>query len=75
MMQHAAVSECPFKDTCETCADPLIAEVRKGSKGLGCEGQNDYHRSRHCKSFRCKYLSVALSELLAPRAAAAAANS
>lgn len=73
-MDHAAVCDCPFKDTCETYADKLIGKARKGSKGFGCEGQSDLHRRKHCKGFRCKYLSLVLSDMLAERPRSAAAN-
>ena len=60
-MDHETVCNCPFMDTCETYADPLVAEARKGPEGRGCTGANDEHRRKHCKPFACRYLSMILS--------------
>lgn len=73
-MDHAAICNCMFKDTCETYADELIRKAMKRGKGLGCEGQSDFHRTLHCKSFRCKRLSLAFSDMLAPEPSSAAVN-
>lgn len=66
-MDHDVICDCLFKGTCETYADPLIARSTKTSNGCGCQGQTDLYRSRHCKNFRCKYLSVVLSDMLKPK--------
>jgi len=63
-MDHEAICDCPFKDTCETYADPLIGESRKGPDGLGCAGVNDIYRRKHCKTFGCRYLSMVLSDMI-----------
>jgi len=55
-------------EECSTYNDPLISRSRKGPKGFGCVGRNDVHRSKHCKSFACKYLSVMLTDMLHPAA-------
>jgi len=67
-MDHDVICDCAFAGTCQTYADPLIAESHKGPEGCGCAGQTDFYRSRHCRSFRCKYLSAMLSEMLNPGA-------
>jgi len=66
-MDHDAICDCAFKGTCGTYADPLIDVRRKGPEGFGCEARSDFHRSRHCKTFSCRYLSVILSDILVPR--------
>jgi len=70
-MEHDKICDCPFKDRCETYADPLIDASRKGIAGLGCTGQDNFYRSRHCKTFSCKYLCVLLADMLSPKPAAA----
>jgi len=66
-MDHETICDCAFRDTCVTYADPLIDKWRKGSKGFGCEDRSDFYRSKHCKSFGCRYLSVVLSDIVLPR--------
>ena len=64
-MEHEEPCDCPFQDGCESYSDPLIDAARKSASGLGCRGASDVHRARHCKGFRCKYLSAMLSDALA----------
>ena len=73
-MDHEVICDCSFKDTCGTYSDRLIDEWRKGPKGFGCHGRSDFYRSRHCKTFSCRYLSVILSDILAPRSDGLAQN-
>ena len=61
-MDHEEISDCPFKDHCAAFSDPLIGDNRKGPSGLGCQGQNDIYRGRHCRKFACAYLSVVISD-------------
>ena len=63
-MDHEAICECLFAARCATCADPLIDEARKGPTGLGCHQQSDVYRSKHCKPFACKYLTVVFDDAL-----------
>jgi len=65
-MDHEAICDCPFLARCETFADPLIDQRRKGPEGLGCQGQNDRYRGKHCKTFACAYLSMVLTDALKP---------
>jgi len=65
-MDHEAICDCPFKDTCQTFRDPMVASCEKGPAGRGCEGVNDIHRRRHCRAFACKYLSIVLSDMMGP---------
>jgi len=50
-MDREAVRDCQFKAVCEAYNDPLIDGARKGGAGMGCQGQNDLYRSRHCRTF------------------------
>ena len=63
-MDHEAICDCQFRDTCATFNDSLIEEARKGPSGLGCRGQSDVHRGKHCRTFACAYLSVVISDAL-----------
>ena len=63
-MDHDAICDCPFQEHCQTHADPLVDEARKGPEGMGCTGANDHHRQRHCKAFACQYLAVVFSDLI-----------
>lgn len=63
-MDRERVCDCQFKRTCQTFNDPLIAAKRKTSTGLGCAGQTDYYRGRHCPVFRCAYLTAVVAEAL-----------
>ena len=63
-MDHEAICNCPFMDTCETYADTLVAEARKGPDGLGCRGTGDLHRREHCKPFACRYLTMVLAGMI-----------
>ena len=63
-MDHEAICDCPFMARCETHADPLIGEKRKGPDGLGCQGQSDTYRGKHCRSFACAYLSIVVADAL-----------
>jgi hypothetical protein len=63
-MDRQTICDCCFKDHCQTFSDPLIEQARKGAAGLGCRGQNDLHRARHCRTFRCASLSLVLNDLL-----------
>ncbi len=65
-MDHEAVCGCGFVETCQTHADALIDPSRKTRLGFGCEEQTDQYRSRHCKAFSCRYLSMLLSDILSP---------
>jgi len=67
-MDHEAICDCPFMEECSTFNDRLISQAQKGPEGMGCVDQNDVYRSKHCKSFSCKYLSVMLSDMLHPAA-------
>ena len=68
-MDHTAICNCPFRETCDTYVDPLIDGSMKGDSGFGCAGQDNFYRTRHCKSFRCKALSVLLTDVMTPRPA------
>ncbi len=68
-MDHEAICDCPFKDTCQTYADPMVQACEKGPAGRGCEGVSDEHRREHCKAFTCKYLTVVLASLMGGRSA------
>ena len=72
-MQYEKVRNCPFAGKCATYCDPLVDDARKGADGLGCVGRSDVYRSRHCKGFACKYLSVVLSEVVRLRGRASQA--
>jgi len=61
-MDHEAICDCPFRERCATFNDPLIDEARKGPLALGCRGQNDIYRAKHCRTFACAYLSAVVSE-------------
>lgn len=61
-MDHEEISDCVFKDHCATFSDSLIGDNRKGPSGLGCRGQNDIYRGKHCRKFTCAYLSVVISD-------------
>jgi len=63
-MDHEAVCDCQFAEHCQTFNDPLIDEARKGPEGLGCRGQNDIHRGKHCRTFACAYLSLVVTDAL-----------
>ena len=63
-MDHEQVCDCPFRDTCATFNDPLIDQRRKGPDGLGCRGRNDIYRGKHCRIFRCTYLSMVFSDAI-----------
>ena len=63
-MGHETVCDCIFINTCETYADSLIIEARKGKAGLGCTDANDIHRRQHCKTFACRYLSMVLADMM-----------
>lgn len=63
-MDHEALCDCQFVDTCPTFADKLIREARKGPDGLGCRERNDHYRARHCRTFACAYLSAVVSDVL-----------
>lgn len=65
-MDHEEISDCPFKDHCAAFNDSLIADNRKGPGGLGCRGQNDIYRGKHCRKFACAYLSMVVSDGLKP---------
>ncbi len=62
VMGHENICDCPFKDHCAAFDDPLIDDDRKGSNGLGCRGQNDIYRGKHCRKFACAYLSMVVSD-------------
>ena len=74
-MDHEALCDCPFVDRCSTFSDPLIDRVRKGPEGFGCHDQNDHHRGRHCRTFRCSYLTLLVADALAPCVESAARGS
>ena len=59
---HETICDCQFKQHCESFADLLIEEHQKGPSGFGCHGQNDLHRSKHCKTFRCNYMCMVFSD-------------
>ena len=63
-MDHEAICDCAFKGRCATFNDPLIDAPRKGPSGLGCRGQTDHHRARHCRTFACSYLSLVFSDAM-----------
>jgi hypothetical protein len=63
-MDHEAICDCPFLARCASFGDPLISEDRKGPRGMGCTGQSDLYRSRHCRSFGCQYLSMVISDAM-----------
>jgi len=63
-MSHEAVCDCQFMDHCATFNDSLVDELRKGPAGLGCRGQDDIYRSKHCRTFACSYLSMVVSDVL-----------
>jgi hypothetical protein len=63
-MDREAIRDCQFLERCATFGDPMIDQGRKGPAGMGCTGQNDIHRSRHCHVFRCTCLCVLLGDLL-----------
>ena len=64
-MDHEAICDCPFKDSCQTFDDPMVAGCEKGAAGRGCQGASDIHRRSHCRAFACKYLSTVLSQMMA----------
>jgi len=70
-MGHDDLHDCPFMGECATFADALIDEMRKGPGGLGCRGQSDIYRGKHCKAFACSYLSMVISDVLRHPGAAA----
>ena len=68
-MDHETISDCPFKNGCQTYNDSMVAVREKGPAGRGCQGTNDIHRREHCRAFACKYLSMALSHMMDGRKA------
>ena len=58
-----ALEDCPLRHQCPAYADPLIDRRRKGPMGLGCHGQTDLYRKRHCKTFRCRLLVEVMARL------------
>ena len=73
-MDHEAICNCPFMDTCETYADDLVPGARKGPDGLGCAGASDTHRREHCKTFACRYLTSVFADMIRGSAAPGAHN-
>ena len=65
-MDHEAICDCPFLGHCATFSDRLIDPARKTAGGLGCRGENDVYRGRHCHTFSCSYLSIVISDALRP---------
>jgi len=63
-MECQALCDCHFKEHCPTFNDPLVDDERRGPKGLGCLGQTDLYRGKHCQTFVCAYLSTVLSDAL-----------
>jgi len=63
-MDHDETCDCHFQRSCATFNDSLIEDARKGPEGFGCRGGNDVYRGKHCRTFRCSYLTMVLSDTL-----------
>jgi len=63
-MDHEAKCDCQFLETCPTFEDRMVSGRMKGPTGLGCTGQTDVYRGKHCRTFACAYLSIAVSNAL-----------
>ena len=62
---ESEVTDCRFRDGCDTYGDPLIDRAAKGQHGRGCLAQTDIYRKKHCKAFACKLLCCILREAVA----------